>query len=310
LNIYEYSRASVQHSERCEDATLVFSTNGKASVFAVIDGMGGHRHLSENGQMMTGQDAAQMIRTVLVEDLEHLPADVSADPGGSAENSLIAAIVRAHQRVYFDLNGGDAQNVRNRIGAVMTAVAVCENAGRLLAVQVGDSRAYLYSHGELIQLCVDEDNIEFSVRNGIINEDDADRVSAIINNYDGVNDPQPEGQIMINGQFYDLYMAWHWFVAGNAALNILPSNVVINSLGTSRENPIAETSRIEVEDGDILLLCTDGLYKNLSEKEILDGLHSPGDPARRLGEMAYVRSQDDGNRRRNPDDISVIVVRF
>ncbi|HVO42756.1 MAG TPA: hypothetical protein VMT34_09040, partial [Aggregatilineales bacterium] len=80
MNTYEYTRASVQHPDRCEDATLVFSASGKTPVFAIIDGMGGHRRLGDDGQMITGQDAATLIRTVLLEDLEHLPPDVSAEP--------------------------------------------------------------------------------------------------------------------------------------------------------------------------------------------------------------------------------------
>ncbi|HVO43540.1 MAG TPA: hypothetical protein VMT34_12995, partial [Aggregatilineales bacterium] len=194
--------------------------------------------------------------------------------------------------------------------AVLTVAAICESGTRLLVAQVGDTRAYLYTGGQMIQLCPDEDNIEFGVRNGIISEEDAQRVSQIINKYDGVNDPSDEGPIVINGQLYDLRRAWRWFLVGNPILNILPSNVVINSVGTTRDNPIAETARVDITPGDLLLLCSDGLYKNLSESEIVDGLRSPGDPARRLGETAYVRSQDIGNKRMNPDDISVIVVRL
>jgi len=200
--------------------------------------------------------------------------------------------------------------LRERLGAVLTAVVVCEEGKRLLVAQVGDSRAYLYTDDELIQLCPDEDNIEHLVRRQGLSARDAEKISAVLNTYDGVNEPIIEGTITLGGQVYELYMAWRWFLVGNQALNIPASNVVINSLGTHQEDPIAEKSRIEIGAGDVLLMCSDGLYKNLSEAEIIDGLQNTDDPAKVLGEAALARSKDSANSRKNPDDISVIVVKF
>ncbi len=311
--VYEFQQASIEHPDRCEDAIIVSPGNGKAAVFAVIDGMGGHQHKLANGDVLTGREAAQAIRGVLIEDLEHFPAEASADPDADTEQRVVAAIARAHQHVFNDLNGGDEQPVRSRIGAVMTNVVVCENGQRLLVTQVGDTRGYLFSDGDLIQLCQDEDNIEYLVRQHGLSETDAVRISDILNSYDGVNEPKAEGQITLGGQKFDLYMAWRWFLVGNAALNIPASNVVINSVGTNKPDPLAEKSRIEISAGDVLCLCSDGLYKNLSEAEIIAGLQSGdtgSDPAKTLGEAALARSQDKSNLRRDPDDISVIVVKF
>lgn len=310
MTVYEYTQASIEHPDRCEDAILVAPNDDKAPVFVVIDGMGGHKHQLENGETLTGRDAAQAIREVLAEDLEHFPPDASAEPESETEQHLIAAIVRANQHVFNDLNGGESVPLRQRIGAVMTAVVVCENGKRLLAAQVGDTRGYLYSDGNLIQICEDEDNLKYFEQMHGLSVEDSERIGTILNNYDGVNEPKVDGTITINGQPYDLYMAWRWFLVGNQALNIPASNVVINSVGTDQSDPIAETSRIELTPGDILLLCSDGVYKNLSEAEIIEGLQNADDPAKALGEAAYARSQDKNNKRRNPDDISAIVVKF
>lgn len=308
--VYEYQQASTEHPDRCEDAILVSPGNGKAPVFAVIDGMGGHQHQLANGEMLTGRDAAQAIRSVLIEDLEHFMADADAQPDGATERGIQAAISRAHQHVFNNLNGGAGLPLRNRIGAVMTVVVVCENGKRLLVVQVGDTRGYLYSGGELIQLCEDEDNVKYFEQLNGLSQEDAEKISAVLNSYDGVNEPNTEGTITLNGQQYELYMAWRWFLVGNQALNIPGANVVINSLGTGGEDLIPEKSRIEIEPGDVLLLCSDGLYKNLSEAEIVTGLQAPDDCAKVLGETALARSLDKTNRRNNPDDISVIVAKF
>ena len=308
--VYQFQQASIGHPERCEDAIQISSNSDHAPVFAVIDGMGGHKHQLADGRVLTGQDAALLIRDVLIEDLEHFPPDSSADPDSETEQHLLAAITRAHEKLSAELNGGEGLSLRERLGAVLTAVVVCEQGKRLLIAQVGDSRAYLYSADELIQLCPDEDNIEFLVRRQGLSLRDAERISLILNTYDGVTEPDTSGKITVAGQEYELYMAWRWFLVGNQALNIPAANVVINSLGTHQEPPLAEKSRIEIGEGDLLLVCSDGLYKNLSEAEIIQGLQDTDDPAKMLGETALGRSQDTSNSRNDPDDISVIVVRF
>ncbi len=314
MNIHDYNEASVEHPDRCEDAIMVFSGDGngtpRAPVFAVIDGMGGQQHETPDGTLVTGRDAAQMVRTTLIEDLQRLPVDADAAPGGETENKVIAALMRAHERVRLQLNGGDDYPAAHRVGAVATVVVVCENGKRLLTVQVGDTRAYLLSDGELIQLCPDEDNIEYFVRSGLLSGEDAERIAGILNSYNGVDEPTTDGTVTISGSPYDLYIAWRWFLVGNSVLHIPAANIVINALGIHAENPVPQTSRIETTPGDVLLLCSDGLYKNLAEDEILSGLDEDDDGAEKLGDAAMTRSKTPTNRRSTQDDISAIVVRL
>lgn len=311
MTIYQYSQASIEHLDRCEDAIAVYpGKDGFAPVFAAIDGMGGHQHEAADGSLVTGREAAQKVREVLIEDLSHIPADADASPGGLAETKVIEALKRANQQIFQHLNGDGSLPPYQCVGAVATVVVICENGARLLVVQVGDTRGYLFTGGELIQLCSDEDNVEFLIRQNIISPEDAETVTRVMNTFDGVNEPELEGSITINGQPFELYLAWRWFWVGNSALNIPGANVVMNALGVFNEDPIPQTSRIEISQGDTLLLCSDGIYKNLSEAELIAGLESDGDPAVLLGDKAFARSQDQANRRRTPDDISAIVVRF
>lgn len=310
MKVFEFSRASIEHPDRCEDATLTFNDGENAPLFAVIDGMGGHQRVIADGRRLTGRDASQAIREVLIEDLEHFPIDVSGAPGSGIDEKLKAAIQRAHHEVFDQLNGGEAIPLHERVGAVATVVAVCDGGQMLVAAQVGDTRAYLYTDGELIQLCEDEDNVEFLVKQGRLSEKDAELVTEVINNWDGIDEPAVQGGIRIGTETYDMYLAWRWFVTGNAALRIPGANVVINSLGTEKDDVDVQFSRIEALPGDTLLVCSDGLYKNLSHGEIIEKLNGEGDPAAALGEMAFARSKDSSNRRMNPDDISVIVVRL
>jgi serine/threonine protein phosphatase PrpC len=314
LKTQEFSRASIEHPDRCEDAVMVFAGNSngesKAPVFAVIDGMGGQQHENHEGKLMTGRDASQLVRTTLIEDLQHLPADIDASAGGEAEQKVIAALNRAHERIRLELNNGDEYSPGQRVGAVATVVVVCENGQRLLTVQVGDTRGYLYSDDELIQLCPDEDNLEYFVRQGLLSGEDSERISTILNTYNGVDEPETQGTVMIAGSTYDLYIAWRWFLVGNTVLNIPAANIVINALGVHEPDPLAQTSRIEVGSTDTLLLCSDGCYKNLTEAELINGLTHGDAGANYLGEAAYARSQDKANRRSTQDDISVIVVNW
>jgi serine/threonine protein phosphatase PrpC len=310
MQVFEYTHASVEHPDRDEDAILVFPGGDNAPVFAVIDGMGGHQRITENGQTLTGRDASQAIRAIFIEDLEHFPLDAAGAPGSETELRVMAAIQRANQHVFNDINHGEESEIRERVGAVGTLVVVCENGSKLLVAQVGDTRAYLFTEGELIQLLEDEDNIDYMVQQGLLDTNDGEKIAAIVNTYDGVNEPNVSGSVRIGEEEYELYLAWRWFVTGNTALRIPGANVVVNSIGTGGEDLEVLRTRIEVLPGDTLLLASDGLYKNLSEAEIIAGLNHTGDPAAFLGEQALARSQDSNNRRMNPDDISVIVVRL
>ncbi len=308
---YDYVQASIDHLERCEDALMVFPGDGQyAPVYAVIDGMGGHQHVGEDGEMVTGREASQLALTALIHDLQKFPPNVDGSPGSAAEKQIIESIHRAHKYIFHELNDHGDIPAGDRVGAVLTVIVVCENGKRLLVAQVGDTRAYLFTEGELIQLCPDEDNVVYLVRQFVISEDDGVKISRILNTYDGINQPQTEGSITINGEPYELYLAWRWFMVGNTALNIPGANIVFNALGIFQPNPPAMVSRIEVSPGDKLFLCSDGLYKNLTEAEIIAGLSASGDGATQMGELAFARSQDSSNRRRTPDDITALIVEF
>lgn len=308
--VHQYTHASVEHPERNEDALLVLQNEGFAPVFAVIDGMGGHQHQLESGQVLTGHDASAFLAQALGEQLGSVPASIDGSPSGEAEKMVVEAIRVANERLYNDLNQGENLPINRRVGAVLTVGMLCENGQRLLCVQVGDTRAYLYSDEELIQLCYDEDNIEFMVSQGLITAEDGTRVTDVLNSYDGINPPKVDGSIIINGQPFELYIAWRWFIVGNSALGILPANIVLNALGIDPISPKPQISRIEVGSQDSVFFCSDGLYKNMSDDEIASALKSPDTAADHLGEAALKRSEDRNNQRRNPDDISVLVITF
>lgn len=131
-----------------EDRALV--ANG---FVAVADGMGGH---------VGGEVAAELA----VESVESaFDSDRSAD-------GLIRAAKRANSDVYR--RGLKERGLRG-MGTTLTAAALVDASEepKVAVVNVGDSRAYLYSGERLTRLTEDHSLVEEMVRRGELSEDDA-----------------------------------------------------------------------------------------------------------------------------------------
>lgn len=83
------------------------------------------------------------------------------------------------------------------------------------------------------------------------------------------------------------------------------SHVLWNAIGGSTESVKAEAHKLELSLGDVLLLCTDGLTKELSDERIaavLDQTQSAADTCRQLIEEANQAGGD--------DNCTVVVAKF
>ena len=129
--------------ERNEDSVLV-----DPPLYAVADGMGGHRG---------GQVASQ----VALETMEQLASDVA---GSLAEH------VRRANRAVWDRSAEDER--LSGMGTTLTAARI-DGTSALLA-HVGDSRAYLMRDGDLRQLTADHTLVARMVRSGEITAAEAD----------------------------------------------------------------------------------------------------------------------------------------
>jgi protein phosphatase len=82
-------------------------------------------------------------------------------------------------------------------------------------------------------------------------------------------------------------------------------NVVTNVIGGPGEGVRADVHKLRVHDGDVLLLCSDGLHEPVDEGQIVDvlaGLADPQDACDRLVELALQRG--------GPDNVTVVVARY
>jgi protein phosphatase len=216
--------------ERNEDAYLV-----EHPVFAVADGMGGHRG---------GREASKLAMEVLAEMKE-----------GTGEDRL-AEQIRQAGRTVFERSHED--HALAGMGTTTTAVMV--EGTELHLAHVGDSRAYLLRDGSLRLLTHDHTLVQRMVNEGRLTEAEA----------------------QVHPQ----------------------RSVLTRALGIDEDVQVDE-GRIEVQEGDRLVLCTDGLTSMISSEqteEILKTSPDPQDAADRLVEAA--------NGAGGLDNITVVVVDF
>ncbi|MBI4728368.1 MAG: Stp1/IreP family PP2C-type Ser/Thr phosphatase [Acidobacteria bacterium] len=132
--------------ERNEDSLFV-----GAAVFAVADGLGGHR---------AGEVASAL-------SLEPIAALAAAPPDDSFRD-LTAAVQRANREVYERARGNADLS---GMGTTLTALAVRGGVARI--AHVGDSRCYLIRAGEIRRLTEDHTVVARRVREGSLSPEEA-----------------------------------------------------------------------------------------------------------------------------------------
>jgi PPM family protein phosphatase len=85
----------------------------------------------------------------------------------------------------------------------------------------------------------------------------------------------------------------------------LRRNVVTNVIGGPREGVFAEIHKLDLLDGDTLLLCTDGLTGPVNDDAIAEVLNHHPDP-----EDACTRLMDLALSRGGPDNVTAVVARY
>lgn len=133
------------------------------NVFAVADGMGGH-----NAGEVASRIAVETIKDLLYnfrEDLINGKIEVS--------EFIKKLLEEANKNIFIEAE----ENIKLKgMGTTITLVFVLEN--EILIGHVGDSRAYIFSNNELIQITEDHSLVAELVKNGTISE------------YEAINHPQ------------------------------------------------------------------------------------------------------------------------
>lgn len=210
-----------------------------ATVLVLADGVGG---------AMAGSDAARLATEAVTRYVAAtLRSYHTAGVVGDEEllDALKAAALEAHQTVLAEA----AQRGHVRMATTLTVSIVVWPWGYI--VQVGDSRAYFFSGGELRQISRDQ-----TVGQALVDQ--------------GVMPPERLG--------------------GSPLRNVLSSAI-------GADEALPEVTRFDIsERGSLVLLCSDGLTKHVSDEEIahrIRNMKSSEQLARDLLELALDRGGTD-----------------
>jgi PPM family protein phosphatase len=233
-----------------EDTCLVDSDSG---VFAVADGMGGHR----------GGATASRIAVETLRDFIHSSArDTTITwPYGLeagvpfAANQLKNAVHLANRRIL-----SEADRVPALAGMGSTLVAMVVRGGRAFFAGVGDSRLYLWRRGLLKQVSRDDSWAASMLRAGASRE------------------------------AVDSHEMRH---------------MLTRALGADSALDV-EVEQLPLEDGDVLLLCSDGLYGPIGDASIGRTLAHAAPSLDRTVEALVEAANSAGG----PDNITAVLVRY
>lgn len=229
-----------QNSGDLPENTALHPVSKDGLLLAVADGMGG---------AAAGEIASRRAVSSLREELNTLPNQ------GSCRMRLIRAAELANQRVW---NAAQQQPEYRGMGTTLTAAFIRND--HVCIAQVGDSRAYLIRHHQVIQLTRDQSLVQSLIDAGSLTAEEAKRF------------PQ--------------------------------RNVLLQALGHDREVSVAMTE-FSLQQGDYLLLCSDGLSNKVAEPGLLFAIENTAtleDACRLLIGWANARGGE--------DNITVVLAHF
>jgi serine/threonine protein phosphatase PrpC len=220
-------------------------------VAVVADGMGGHPG-GDVASRIAADTAIRRLRALL-------PLTADAHPEDMAEalrSAMAQSVLGAHHAVRTE---GAREPALDGMGTTLTALAVDSDSGRYAVGHVGDSRAYRFRDGALLQLTRDDTWVQRRVEAAELTPDQARRhpFGHILTQCVGLEE-DPEPQILLG----------------------------------------------QVADGDVYVLCTDGLMGMLEDDDLARVLaRHGGDPEGAAAELVTLAKERGGF-----DNITVIVV--
>lgn len=282
FQIVGYSIPCERHPLRNEDSFLLDPHSG---LMAVFDGVGG----SAAGEIAS-QTAEQAARLRWKQTWRQLHRGRYTRQILESCNKLDFCTLLEQLLDYADeqvRTDGAHMAGTTDLATTVAMAALCRQDEELhmFYAHVGDSRVYLLpEEGSLRRLTTDDGLLGRLVENQMMNEEDARRID----------------QAMHASELTDLELSYFRHRGG-----------ITQALG----GPLRPTIHIDstaIAIGERVLLCTDGIHDNLTDKEIEQILrHTPRNlAARYLVEHSLLRSRQDRQAtiRAKPDDMSAIVL--
>lgn len=222
-----------QKRARNEDSFSVFRELGAA---VVADGMGGHP-----GGDVASQTAAHEAGGLLQDRLP-LAAEVRADADLALANlgqTMEAAVMAAHTAIRAR---GKADPALASMGTTVTTMAIDALSGRFAIGHVGDSRAYRFRDGALLQLTHDDTWVQERVDHGDLTAEQADRhpFGHILTQCVGLEEPPEPHVVTGEVEAGDVY-----FLCSDGLIGMLEEEAMLDLLTASTgEAPLAIAQRL------------------------------------------------------------------
>jgi serine/threonine protein phosphatase PrpC len=213
----------------------------RGTLLAVADGLGGH----EDGEVASRMAVETVAQKLFATEVMHCPPTPQ----------LMRAVEEAHQ-VICQHHSDTAHS--GGMSSTLTAVHIGYEV--MTIAQVGDSRAYLFSHGKLTLLTEDQTVVHMLQKKGVLTDEEA-------------------------STHPDRHVVWQ-------------------ALGQNRK-VTPEIQCVPFQDGDSILLCTDGLSSYVPHEKIEQILNTERDE-----NMRCQRLIDEANATGGVDNVTVLLARL
>lgn len=224
-----------------EDACFVMLPD---KVYVVADGVGG----SNAGEIASRTAVNEIAGYITSHPIESLESE------REVVHYFYDCLDEANQKIYQLSNTYEENS-----GMATTAVIVYAINKRAYIANIGDSRAYIYRNGKLVQLTEDHTYVNTLVKAGILSQEEAERDDR--------------------------------------------KNVITRALG-AEDTVDPDFFQVEIEAGDIFIICTDGLYDEVGDSEIIEVLSTEESMSDASAELIN-RANRNGGR----DNITVICLK-
>ncbi|MCD7776365.1 MAG: Stp1/IreP family PP2C-type Ser/Thr phosphatase [Firmicutes bacterium] len=231
-----------------QDAHFMMEFSPDTAFFLVCDGMGG-----ANGGEEASRIACDSARISIEEDIHVVLDDPTLDRTKYMPKILSYAVQSANLAVY-DKSLED----RTLSGMGTTLVGAVVLGDSMYVVNVGDSRLYLITETEVIQVTRDHSYVQYLVDMGVLTENQAE------------NSPR--------------------------------KNIITKAIGTD-DTVDPDTFNVTLSEGQYVLLCSDGLSKELDKSEIFRIVHGDGSIEEKADALVARANELGGN-----DNITVVLV--
>jgi serine/threonine protein phosphatase PrpC len=214
-----------------------------------------------------GHAAGEVASQTVVDEVANA---IRADPCGNPVRVLPQAVVRAGRTVF-----ARAQKDPALRGMATTLAGVWIIGRRLYSVTVGDSRIYMRRDGKLFQASIDHTWVQDAIEHGLLTPDQArihPNAHVLRRHLGGKSDPEPDQRLRLEGE--------------------------------EKTPEGAEHQGLTLEEGDALVLCSDGLSDLVKEEEIGRALRHK-DLDRSVQELIELARSRGGH-----DNITVVALRI